>query len=118
MTASGTSVLPIALDPTAEGLTLSFFGGAGTVLLTTFVPPEAVHASGATAFTLARDYRDGALRMLNLRVRQDVTRVRARLPADPATVAGPLGWAFASGQSCGRSAPLPCSVSPRGLNCR
>jgi hypothetical protein len=115
---SGTFIPADVLDPAADGLTLSVFDAAGTVLLTASVPPDAMRANAArTWFALARDHRDGALRILSLRVRRGEARVRARLMDAVGAVAGPLGWAIASGRSCGRSAPLTCAATPRGLSC-
>jgi hypothetical protein len=116
---SGTFVPPGAFTPAGEGLTLSFFDADGTVLRTVSVPPEAIRANpGGTAFVLARDYPSGTLRTMTVRLREGVARVRARLLADPGTPTGPLGWAVASGATCGRSAPLACSATTRGFSCR
>jgi len=118
-TVSGRFVPPDPLAPSTEGLTLTVVDGAGKAVLTTFVPPEALRADpGGTTFSLAPDYRDARLRVLRLRLRAGVATVRARLAAAPATAAGSLGWAVASGRSCGRSDALSCAPSPRGLSCR
>lgn len=119
VSASGTFTPSEGFDPTAEGLTLSFFDAAGTVVLRAFVPADAVQANDAgTAFVLAPDQRDGVLRMLSLRLRKGGALVRARLVADLGAAAGPLGWAVTSAGSCGRSAALACSATSAGLSCR
>ena len=117
--ATGTFPAVAELDPTAEGLSLSMFDGAGAVLVSAFVPPDAMRANRArTSFVLARDRRDGTLQALSVRVRSGRAKVRARLGADPGAGEGPVGWAMATGRSCGRSAALACAPTATGLSCR
>jgi hypothetical protein len=117
--ATGTFTAPTALDPTGAGLALSLFDGAGAILVSAFVPPDAMRANRArTSFVLARDRRDGALQALSVRVRNGLAKVRARLETDPGAADGPLGWALATGDSCGRSAALACAPTATGLSCR
>jgi len=117
--ATGTFPAIAELDPTADGLSLSLFDDAGTVLVSTFVPPDAMRANRArTSFVLARDRREGVLEALRVRVRNGRAKVRARLGTDPGAGDGPLGWALATGESCGRSAALACAPTATGLSCR
>jgi hypothetical protein len=118
VTATGSFAAVAAVDPTAEGLTLSLFDGAGSVVASVYVPAEAMRANRArTSFVLARDRRGGALKMLAIRIRNGQAKVRARLESDPGTLTGPLGWAMATGDSCGRSPALSCTATASGLNC-
>ena len=119
VTAVGAFAAVAAVDPTAEGLTLSLFDGAGTVLASVYVSPDAMRANRTrTSFVLARDRRGGALKMLGIRIRNGQAKVRARLEADAGTAGGPLGWAMATGESCGRSGALSCVTTASGLTCR
>jgi hypothetical protein len=119
VSAVGTFIPAEPLDPTADGVTVSVFDALGTVVLTAVVPPDALMPGGAgKSFVLARDRRDGPVAMLSLRIRNGAATVRARLTTDPGSPTGPLGWAVASGGSCGRSAALTCSTTVRGLSCR
>ena len=105
------------LDPAAHGLSLSLFDGAGAVLVNAFVPPDAMRANRArTTFVLTRDL--GVLHALSVRVRNGQAKVRARLGTDPGAGDGPVGWALATGESCGRSAALACAPTATGLSCR
>jgi hypothetical protein len=115
-----TGTFPVAeLDPTAEGLSLSLFDDAGAVLVSAFVPPDTMRANRArTSFVLARDRREGTLEALSVRVRNGRAKVRARLGTDPGAGDGPVGWALATGDSCGRSAALACAPTASGLSCR
>jgi hypothetical protein len=118
VTATGRFAVAGSLDPAAEGLTLSLFDGAGGVLASVFVPPDAMRGNrGGNSFVLTRDHRGGVLKMLGIRVRNGEAKVRARLEVDPGTSTGPLGWAMATGGSCGRSAALSCTATASGLSC-
>jgi hypothetical protein len=117
VTATGSFATSAALDPAADGLTLSLFDAAGRILASVYVAADAMRANRArTSFALARDRR-GALRVLGIRIRNGEAKVRARLEADLGISTGPLGWAMATGESCGRSAPLACAATASGLTC-